>query len=432
VSSYRLLIPTTRHAVEILSITVEDPEIRSVICLNDSFQPLPISTGYDQFVRRPTGVIEKLLGPASYRVDVSAPITQGDSWQLGFCLAHLLHHQGRFSAEDAAVTVWATGEIDPQFGVRPVEHIAAKIEVSRPLLEAESLAGRKLVLLTAAENLQQLRDHIPEEWSATGVSTLGEACAAIGIKMPNLQPAKTTAQATPPKSGRSRALRSILAMFVIAAALVAFNIPYKSLLASYGYEQEGQLRALRMEMRKIGRQKNWVATNAYYFFEVFFLLNKSKRLQDSLAINLQFAGDSTNVVACATIANKIVAEQNLIRMPNTGCSVTFSVQSNARSDVRIWLALIDEGAGEHPLTLMKHGADLRPGEQFMTPVVTIRSQTTRLFAAVSDRPDQAWLGWFDNLLKTTNADRMELETDRLTSTGVGVFQAQWMPFVELD
>ena len=51
---------------------------------------------YDQFVRRPTGIIEKLLGPSAYRVDVSAPITQGDSWQLGMAIAHILKHNNEF------------------------------------------------------------------------------------------------------------------------------------------------------------------------------------------------------------------------------------------------------------------------------------------------------------------------------------------------
>ena len=81
---------------------------------------------------------------------------------------------------------------------------------------------------------------------------------------------------------------------------------------------------------------------------------------------------------------------------------------------------------------MKHGGDIKPGQQFVTPKVTINAQSTRLLAAISDRPDKAWIGWFNNLLRSNNSDIMELEMDRLTSTGVGVFQARWQPFIELD
>jgi hypothetical protein len=42
-------IATTRGPVEVVSITEEDPDIRSVLCLSDSFQELPISPLYDAF-----------------------------------------------------------------------------------------------------------------------------------------------------------------------------------------------------------------------------------------------------------------------------------------------------------------------------------------------------------------------------------------------
>ena len=120
-----------------MSITAEAPDIRSVVCLNDSYQALPISAGYDQFVRRPTGIIEKLLGPSAYRVDVSAPITQGDSWQLGLALAHILKHNDEFVDHGGGTLIWASGEVDSQLRVNSVDHIAAtKIEASREMLQS--------------------------------------------------------------------------------------------------------------------------------------------------------------------------------------------------------------------------------------------------------------------------------------------------------
>lgn len=436
-SLHKLFIPTTRHATEILSITKEDPDIRSVVCLNDSFQALPISLGYDQFVRRPTGIIEKLLGRGAYRVDVSAPITQGDSWQLGFCLAHLLHNQKKFSAKDADIVIWATGEVDPNFRVRPVEHIDAKIKISRELLDAEYRAGRKVIIVTAIENADELRNKVPTAWLVFGVATLDEACAAIGIQMPTSQSSKSLNTDKRPPAGHNRVKKYTLITAVVLVALVSFNIPYQSLMNSFNYERNGQLRALRMEMRKINRQKNWVATNSYYFFEVFFLLHKSTRLADSIGITVQNPNQGiTSQISiasqCGRLSGAIVTTTNLSPMPKGGCSVTFNVKSHAKTDVRIWLAVVDQGDNGSALTIMKHGGDIKPGQQFVTPNVTINNHSTHLIAAISDRPDKAWIGWFDNLLRSPNSDIMELEIDRLTSTGVGVFQARWQPYVELD
>ncbi len=436
-SLHNLIVPTTRHAAQILSITREDPDIRSVVCLNDSFQALPISNGYDQFVRRPTGIIEKLLGRSAYRIDVSAPVTQGDSWQLGFCLAHLLHDQDQFSPTNADITIWATGEVDPHFRVRQVDHIDAKIKTSYELLVAEERAGRKVMILAAPENILELSDCVPKEWDVHGVATLNEACAALGIQMPDNHVVQSPDTVKTSEMEPNRIKKYLSATVIALVALVGVNMPYQSLTDSFKYERDGQLRALRMEMRKINRQKNWVATNAFYFFEVFFLLRKSSQLERSLSIttltlNQDSTAQSETDLICARLSGAIVSAKNLSLVPKTGCPVTFNVKSKAKSDVRVWLAVIDQDNDGSPLTIMKHGADIKPGQQFVTPTVTINNQKTLLIAAISDRPDEAWSGWFNNLLLSDTFDIIELEVDRLTSTGVGVFQARWQPFIELD
>ena len=436
---HKLIIPSTRHAVQLLSITIEDPKIKSVVCLNDSFQALPISAEYDQFVRRPTGIIEKLLGPAAYRIDVSAPITQGDSWQLGLCLAHIFYHHEMFTGingGDGDLVIWATGAVDSKFRINPVDHIATKIAASRDLLEKEILAGKKLVLIVAHENLSTLREHIPEDWNAYGVSSIADACATIGIGMPTdfLSKASPTASPTGALKSKRRGQTTIYLMGVLAATmlLLGLNIPFQSLRDSYRYEAEGELRALRMEMRKVSRQKNWVATNAYYFFEVFYLLKKSRHLEQSLNITLQALEDVTNDPQCNSTNTRTVINGSMPSLPDQGCTVKFEVTSNAETNVRIWLALISHKEPTKPLILMKHGADLKPGQRFVTPPITVYNDTTRLVTAISDRSDKAWLKWLENLLEASSAERKELEIDRLTSTGVGVLQTSWQPYFELD
>ena len=85
----RYWIATTEGPVEITAISEETPGLPSVICLTDTFQALPISNAYNDFVRSPTGIIEKLTGKKAFRTDISSAITQGSSWHLGMCIAHL-------------------------------------------------------------------------------------------------------------------------------------------------------------------------------------------------------------------------------------------------------------------------------------------------------------------------------------------------------
>ena len=134
---FRVCIPTTEGPSEIQRITAEDPDVRSVVCLDGKALALPISATYDSFVRQPTGVIEKQFGHAAYRVDVSAPITEGLSWQLGLFVAHALDAQGRLAGqgEPADAVILLTGEVDRDLNVRPVDHVSEKRRVCGRLFE---------------------------------------------------------------------------------------------------------------------------------------------------------------------------------------------------------------------------------------------------------------------------------------------------------
>ena len=89
---YTVVIPTTDYLVGISDIVIEDPLVSSVICENNNLEALPISNKYSSFVRSPTGIIEKLTGKPSYRIDITKKIEQGKSWQLSIAIAHILNH----------------------------------------------------------------------------------------------------------------------------------------------------------------------------------------------------------------------------------------------------------------------------------------------------------------------------------------------------
>ena len=127
--SITVYILTTQGPVRIQRITEEPSGIQSVVCLDGRAQALPISSRYDAFVRNPTGVIERATGHGAYRIDVDQIIDDGDSWQLGIFIAHMLN--GMDWAED--LHIFATGEVDRDLNIRPVGYVDEKLDRARNL-----------------------------------------------------------------------------------------------------------------------------------------------------------------------------------------------------------------------------------------------------------------------------------------------------------
>lgn len=171
--SITVYILTTQGPVRIQRITEEQTGIQSVICLDGRAQALPISSRYDAFVRNPTGVIERATGHGAYRVDVDQIIDDGDSWQLGIYIAHMV--DGRDQAKD--IHIFATGEVDRDLNIRPVGHIAEKLDrASRLFIElqdkgedvyvfvpdggTDDFEGGHLSKLASVEHVDQVFDHL--------------------------------------------------------------------------------------------------------------------------------------------------------------------------------------------------------------------------------------------------------------------------------
>ena len=147
-SRYSVLIATTDGPVLVQRLAEEDPDVRSVICLNGTSESLPISSAYDAFVRKPTGVIERLFGHTVYRMDVSDRVSDGSSWQLGVFAAHFLHNQGELAerTEDATHVLWLTGEVNNALNVGVVDHVAVKLERSAEMVLKLADQGAKVFL----------------------------------------------------------------------------------------------------------------------------------------------------------------------------------------------------------------------------------------------------------------------------------------------
>lgn len=181
----RVVIATTEGPSTVLRVTAEDPAVRSVVCLGRSTTTLPISRAYDAFVRAPTGVIERAVGHPSFRVDVSAPIDDGDSWQLGLYLAHRLKTADRLAEDDepADRVLWVSGAVDGDLVVRPVERISEKWRRSDVML-AE--AGTGLLVVVPSGQAGALGD-LPGGAEVVEAGTVGAVLARLGIERSSIQ-----------------------------------------------------------------------------------------------------------------------------------------------------------------------------------------------------------------------------------------------------
>ena len=135
---YTVVIPTTKNVVGISDIIIEDPLVSSVICENNNLEALPISGQYNSFVKSPTGVIEKITGNSSYRIDITSKIQQGNSWQLAIAIAHILHDHKllSFSNEENLISnnnvsvIWASGTINANLDVKGINYLDNKVKKS--------------------------------------------------------------------------------------------------------------------------------------------------------------------------------------------------------------------------------------------------------------------------------------------------------------
>lgn len=180
----RVVVATTEGPSTVLRVTPEDPELRSVVCLGRTTTTLPISRAYDAFVRAPTGVVERAIGHPVFRTDVSAPIDDGESWQLGLYLAHRLKATGRLAENDGAadLVVWATGAVDGDLAVRNVEKVAEKRRRSEALFGA----GIPVMAVVPAGQVETFGPP-PDGVEVLAAVTVGDALRRLGLEVPAVQ-----------------------------------------------------------------------------------------------------------------------------------------------------------------------------------------------------------------------------------------------------
>ena len=159
-----MLIATTEGPVAVQKITAEDPDVPSVVCRDGTTEVLAISRDYTRFVDRGTGIVARLTGHGAYRLDLDRRVDGGRSWQLPVLVAHLLEAEGRLAgAEEVAdLTLLATGEVDREQRVRPVDRLDQKLSAARALIDRHVERGSPVVVLVpGSEASPKLASRLP-------------------------------------------------------------------------------------------------------------------------------------------------------------------------------------------------------------------------------------------------------------------------------
>jgi hypothetical protein len=222
---FAIFVATTEGPVRVERITRERAP-QSMVCLNRSSTVLPISAAYDSFVRPGSGVIERTFGPfepGAFRLDVSAPIETGESWQLGFFVAHALcasPNGGLLESPDQADAVlWITGLVDCDLGVGPVGHLAEKMHASRGPMSAWRESGRPVSLFVpdGADHDALFAAGVPAGAQVIPVRSASDVLSALGLVTASPVPPKNTLPAYPATVKRAPA-RLLAGGFVVSAA----------------------------------------------------------------------------------------------------------------------------------------------------------------------------------------------------------------------
>ena len=166
--TFTIVIPTTEHLVGVTDITVENPMVSSVVCVNNKLEALPISNQYNEFVKSPTGIIEKITGNSSYRIDLTNKIDQGNSWQLALAIAHILHYNKKiiFSEEKNLISsksssiIWATGLINSNLIVDPINFLEKKFLISSDFFKECIKKNIKIYIVLSEANKEEFENVI--------------------------------------------------------------------------------------------------------------------------------------------------------------------------------------------------------------------------------------------------------------------------------
>ncbi|MGB2062745.1 MAG: hypothetical protein ACPHW3_09660 [Candidatus Puniceispirillales bacterium] len=436
-----VFIPTTQHPVEIISLTEEHSDIQSVICITNTFNALPVSTAYHGFVRRPTGIIQKLTGIPSFRADVSGPIDQGDSWQLSMLIAHRLHHNHLFrqahDTEGNMAYIWASGQVDINQNVTPIQHITEKFAASQSLFDDIRSRGGQLHIVLHPDNMEELKDLIPECIICHSVSDATDIDQLLSderflvshdqrnINHPRQKPHRQMGimfRRLYNKSWKRRVLGYGLTISFIVS--LQQMIPWHPIHAGMEMEKSGAHVELIRMLKSYRQDSHIVKRWSFLYFEEAYLKQKSQTLINQLDMQLVWAVADNNSASCDNNQMRWhryqITDTVLPSLPRQRCQFYLEIQNNGSERLAIAVAIhVKDGDQTSPI-LQPAQTELAPTEHIRHSINTNDHKPLILMISASDHLTMNWYRWFK---RWANRPLAMNARKSLIDTGIGVHMA---------
>ena len=407
----RYWIATTEGPVEITAISEETPGLPSVICLSDTFQALPISNAYNDFVRSPTGIIEKLTGKKAFRTDISSAITQGSSWHLGMCIAHLswVDNQDNKTLQ----YVWASGTINASLYILPVKHIAEKWEASKELLEEARDMGKKIDVFLHPDNADQMPAIDKDIVTIHRVTKISEVKRILRVS--SNAPSTTTwiNQFTSAKVFAPLAVIAVIATFAYAF------LPLKLIYSWHELEKQGRFNFLSRQLNDTKYEGTFVQMLTANIFSQY-LLGKARQNQSHAQFYIS-QQENLNDSNCPGGRVSVSAKSLLPEWFYNPCHYKIELENVSNKNLNISMSIVSQSSDGK---LKQHANNiffLRKNELAENLPFRIQANSDEyifFIAVITDRPTNQPYKWFQKLISNP------LESGNLKNTilsaGVGL------------
>ena len=153
----QVFIATTKGLVQIQSITaLANSDLASVMTIDRTVNTTGVSGDYALFVDSTQGIIKRWFGGSAYRLNVSAAIDVGNSWQLGVFLAHGLANINKLVEHGGDEIFIVTGAIDTENHlVMGVADLSRKCLAAKTHIENWQAKGFNVHFLIPSDNFRQ-------------------------------------------------------------------------------------------------------------------------------------------------------------------------------------------------------------------------------------------------------------------------------------
>ena len=407
----RYWIATTEGPVEITAISEETPGLPSVICLSDTFQALPISNAYNDFVRSPTGIIEKLTGKKAFRTDISSAINQGSSWHLGMCIAHLswVDNQDNKTLQ----YVWASGTINASLYILPVKHIAEKWEASKELLEEARDMGKKIDVFLHPDNADQMPAIDKDIVTIHRVTKISEVKRILRVS--SNAPSTTTwiNQFTSAKVFAPLAVIAVIATFAYSF------LPLKLIYSWHELEKQGRFNFLSRQLNDTKYEGTFVQMLTANIFSQY-LLGKARQNQSHAQFYIS-QQENLNDSNCPGGRVSVSAGSLLPEWFYNPCQYKIELENVSNKNLNISMSIVSQSSDGK---LKQHTNDIlflrknEPAENLPFRIQANSDEYIFFIAVITDRPTNQPYKWFQKLISNP------LESGNLKNTilsaGVGL------------